>query len=150
MTDARDAEAAARELAMGFREGYASAWVMSGALDAYRDAIEARVREEMNEVVEHASTWGHSWEAEYHKAMDERDAEVRALVEAVRGFDAFIQMVDSGMTVFPLDPEHEDSELRAYERVLANLRTALKHFEEGAGGLKHNFVPLRENTDASA
>lgn len=50
MTDARDAEAAARELVIGlkvgFREGYVSAWVMSGALDAYRDAIEKRVREE--------------------------------------------------------------------------------------------------------
>ncbi len=73
MTDARAAEAAARELAMGFREGYASAWVMSGALDAYRDAIEARVR---------AEAYGNGWRAAAEH-WHQRDAEVRALVEAV-------------------------------------------------------------------
>lgn len=109
MTDARDAEAAARELAMGFREGYASAWVMSGALDAYRDAIEKRVREE-------------------------RDAEVRALADVVRRFLLYLDGYGyerHGSLAREFGPvEFEGSSLsteRWLDRVLrAPARTALK------------------------
>lgn len=55
---------------------------------------------------------------------DER-AKVETVIEAARQFDTFIQMVDSGMTVFPLDPEHEDSEQNVYIRVREQLGAAV-------------------------
>lgn len=48
-----------------------------------------------------------------------------ALRIAAQAFSDFIAMVDSGMTVFPLDSNHPDSEQNTYERVLTNLRAAL-------------------------
>jgi hypothetical protein len=53
------------------------------------------------------------------------EAEER-VIEAAHAFDAFIQLVDSGMTVFPLDPEHPDSEQNVYSRVADNLHAAIE------------------------
>ena len=72
------------------------------------------------------------------RALDAYAAAIRAsereryaaLVEAARAFDAFIQLVDSGMTVFPFDPAHPDSEQNTYERVLEGLSAALAALEE--------------------
>lgn len=76
------------------------------------------------------------------RALDEHEVAIRAalaaryegLREAATAFDSFIQMVDSGMSVFPFDPEHPDSEAKTYDRVQHNLRAALQALKEPADG----------------
>lgn len=77
-------------------------------------------------------------DAAFITALDAYAAAIRAsereryaaLVDAARAFDAFIEVVDSGMTVFPFDPADPNSEQNTYDRVQKGLRAALAALEE--------------------
>lgn len=69
----------------------------------------------------------------YRKALEEIQNELgvrRALVQAAVAFDAFIEMVESGQSVFAMDPEDENSEPKVYERVREGLAAAVAPFKD--------------------
>ena len=91
-----------------------------------------------------AVAWQHLWDAHGGTNCSEcmplveaairadRPTAVNVLVDAARAMSNFQLLVDSGQTVFPLDPNHPGSMGNTYVRVIDSLRAALIPFEESA------------------